>query len=556
MKYQNLIGHINADINTNGNHAITGAKLNSALNEIVSVLGDGYRIAGLAHIGDQAPSPAENGMCYIAMDEGTYVNFGNVTRRGDELVLIYYDGSAWQKMAIRNKTFGYVEIRNGYTVLSSSEMDELRKDFAIIFDVRTDNKDVYFKCQHKVDGEDHDSMTFRTMPDIRISMSSNSFSLLMNVITVGYNSDSGMYFALLDTQTCSKEVYDANAVDWLLARKQNTLTFDTVPTDGSSNPVTSGGVEKAISEIQSSIPVVPTNVSAFTNDAGYLTKHQDISGKEDVSNKIDEWVDNLNKGQYPSAKLVKSALDRKYQKPANGIPASDLERGIIPTVPTISTDISSDATSDTKTASPKAVKTYVDGAIPTVPTISTDIAADATSDVKTASPKAVKTFVEGKGYGNYSKPSGGIPKTDLATAVQTSLGLADTALQSYTETDPVFSASAAAGITSSDIAEWDGKAEPTPVVDASSQAPSTMAPNTVYRYGTLSGDTTFPAFATPASNAVANVWCWTFTTPSTAPTITWPVGITAWAGGSAPTINASKSYEVSVMDGLALIVES
>lgn len=31
------------------------------------------------------------------------------------------------------------------------------------------------------------------------------------------------------------------------------------------------------------IPVVPTNVSAFTNDAGYLTKHQDISGKEDVA---------------------------------------------------------------------------------------------------------------------------------------------------------------------------------------------------------------------------------------------------------------------------------
>ena len=38
--------------------------------------------------------------------------------------------------------------------------------------------------------------------------------------------------------------------------------------------------------------------------------------------------------------------------------------------------------------------------------------------------------------GTYSKPSGGIPKTDLASAVQTSLGKADTALQSYTETDP------------------------------------------------------------------------------------------------------------------------
>ena len=33
---------------------------------------------------------------------------------------------------------------------------------------------------------------------------------------------------------------------------------------------------------KSDIPVVPTNVSAFTNDAGYLTSHQDISGKQDV----------------------------------------------------------------------------------------------------------------------------------------------------------------------------------------------------------------------------------------------------------------------------------
>ena len=40
------------------------------------------------------------------------------------------------------------------------------------------------------------------------------------------------------------------------------------------------------------------------------------------------------------------------------------------------------------------------------------------------------------GAGTYSKPSGGIPKNDLASAVQTSLGKADTALQSYTETDP------------------------------------------------------------------------------------------------------------------------
>lgn len=61
--------------------------------------------------------------------------------------------------------------------------------------------------------------------------------------------------------------------------------------------------------------------------------------------------------------------------------------------------------------------------------------------------------------GKYTKPSTGIPKTDLATAVQTSLGKADTALQSYTETDPVFTASAAHGITSANITSWNNKSD-------------------------------------------------------------------------------------------------
>lgn len=35
--------------------------------------------------------------------------------------------------------------------------------------------------------------------------------------------------------------------------------------------------------VSSEIPTVPTNVSAFTNDAGYLTSHQDISGKANTT---------------------------------------------------------------------------------------------------------------------------------------------------------------------------------------------------------------------------------------------------------------------------------
>lgn len=79
-----------------------------------------------------------------------------------------------------------------------------------------------------------------------------------------------------------------------------------------------------------------------------------------------------------------------------------------------------------------------------------------TSTSEAATANAVKSAYD-LANGKYTKPSGGIPKTDLDSDVQTSLGLADTALQSFTETDPVFSASAASGISSSDIDNWDGK---------------------------------------------------------------------------------------------------
>ena len=53
-----------------------------------------------------------------------------------------------------------------------------------------------------------------------------------------------------------------------------------------------------------------------------------------------------------------------------------------------------------------------------------------TSTSKAATPKNVKEAYD-LASGKYSKPSGGIPKTDLASDVQTSLGKADSALQSH-----------------------------------------------------------------------------------------------------------------------------
>ena len=72
----------------------------------------------------------------------------------------------------------------------------------------------------------------------------------------------------------------------------------------------------------------------------------------------------------------------------------------------------------------------------TVPTKTSDLQNDSgfitSAPVTSVNNKtgAVSLTASDVGAGTYSKPSGGIPKTDLASAVQTSLGKADTALQS------------------------------------------------------------------------------------------------------------------------------
>ena len=72
----------------------------------------------------------------------------------------------------------------------------------------------------------------------------------------------------------------------------------------------------------SDITDFPANVSAFTNDAGYLTEHQSLAEyytktevdnslalKENVSNKISAWRVQTDNDHYPSEALVKESID-------------------------------------------------------------------------------------------------------------------------------------------------------------------------------------------------------------------------------------------------------
>lgn len=91
-----------------------------------------------------------------------------------------------------------------------------------------------------------------------------------------------------------------------------------------------------------------------------------------------------------------------YVKPSDGIPAIDLDADVQDLLGLAGTALQ-EVPSDYRTAAAQD-------------------AIDAAQDLDIAA--------------RYFKPPAGIPKTDLASAVRTSLGKADTALQSYTETDP------------------------------------------------------------------------------------------------------------------------
>lgn len=79
-------------------------------------------------------------------------------------------------------------------------------------------------------------------------------------------------------------------------------------------------------------------------------------------------------------------------------------------------------------------------------------------------------------------------------------------------------------------------------------------PNVFYNLGTITGTVTF-LMDTPNDTDIMNIYYWTFDTSTTAPTITWPAGITSWVGGNAPTVNVSKHYEVSVLNGIGVFTE-
>ena len=125
---------------------------------------------------------------------------------------------------------------------------------------------------------------------------------------------------------------------------------------------------------------------------------------------------------------------------------------------------------------------------------------------------------------------------DLAT-IRTNANKGATALQS--ESDPVYMAD------KPNIA-----LKTTIVTETEGNASYTISPNVLTKLGTLASSVTLSLDISKEDSGVTNIYDIIFTTPTAAPSITWPEGI-SWIGGSAPAIAGGKTYEVSIMDNLA-----
>lgn len=150
--------------------------------------------------------------------------------------------------------------------------------------------------------------------------------------------------------------------------------------------------------------------------------------------------------------------------------------------------------------------------------------------------------------GAYVKPSGGIPASDLASAVQTSLGKADTALQSA----PVTSVNNQTGAvilsipsTAADVGAAPAVTEVT--ISTSGAVSQALDAGKIYHFTGAVSALTLTLNA--AGTGVLPLYHFDFESGSTAATVS-ITGVT-WPGGSfAP--EASKHYEVDILNGVGV----
>ena len=258
-------------------------------------------------------------------------------------------------------------------------------------------------------------------------------------------------------------------------------------TDNLSTVATSGSYNDL-----SNKPSIPSKTSDLTNDSGFLTTHQDISGKENISNKKSAWGKTPTDTQYPTSKLVYDSLETKVDKATGkGLSSNDFTNTYKNTLDNLNTTLNGyevtvqkSATAETGYiatykvmqgntqvgASINIPKDYLvkSATMETCTTINNPVTGYMVGDkyldfvINTKDNTGtsehlyilvsdlVDTYTAGAGLtlssNEFSIGNGAIGLSMLATGVQTSLGYADS-----------WNSSTAKTITSTDVTNWNNK---------------------------------------------------------------------------------------------------
>ena len=346
-------------------------------------------------------------------------------------------------------------------------------------------------------------------------------------------------------------------------------------------------------------PTIPTSTSQLANNSGFITS-ADVP--KNLSQLAEDATHRVVTDTEKQAWNAKSDFDGNYNSLTNK-----------PTIPSVA-----------GLATEKYVDDKVGGV--KVPASLAELSQDATHRVVTDSEKAswnaksdfsgnyndltnkptipaavTESTISGWGYtkntGTYSKPSGGIPKTDMASDVQQSLSKADTALQAEqykgtvtgvkingTTKNPsngivdlgnvitshqdisgkqdklvsgtnikTINGQSILGSGNITISGGGGSAGGAYALQehGSDDTIFTLTPNTFHVWGEVES---LELSLGEAQEGVANEYLFQFKSGGEATALTLPADI-IWANGDAPTIESKCTYQISILNGLAAVMK-
>lgn len=164
-------------------------------------------------------------------------------------------------------------LNDGTSALSAS-ISELNYVYGVTSNIQTQLNGKISDPSTKSDGQvltyDGTNQTWKAATPSGGSSDYESLSNLPQINSVLVKGNKTLSNYGIAAEVHNHAISDITSLSTTLEGKQNTLTFDNAPTNGSDNPVKSGGIYTALST-KADTSSVPTKVSDLSNDAGYIT---------------------------------------------------------------------------------------------------------------------------------------------------------------------------------------------------------------------------------------------------------------------------------------------